>query len=243
MADTTKDRLVSLHKSGAKLSQAWLTFASPQLKEEWNELHGKSAVGALQDGIQAAAAMEGDQVAKITTAFAGNQKILGGRSALKRKLKTNVLTYIAQGHLHAYAFENPRLLSSIPVAIPKAAWKGKCDWTRGRLSCDGLEFIDVRLTTNRIRNEILERGNVDRTPARKIGRPSVANEIRAAIQALNEAGEIDPKASQKSHFPKAMRWLELNRPDLKPSPGSISYETFRKQFSPLFNELKKNQKQ
>ncbi len=192
---------------------------------------------------QEASELDGDMTAKLTHAFSGFGKLAGTRNALKDKLQANILSYVSSGHIHGFDFDLPRSVSSVPVAIPKEAWAGKCDWENGTPSFRGLEFADVRLTTNRIRNEILERGNVDRTPPRAVGRPSAAKDIMAAIHALHEAGEIDPTASQKSHFPKALRWLELNRPDLDPAPNAISFETFRKHFSPFFNDLKKNTKQ
>jgi len=90
-----------------------------------------------------------------------------------------------------------------------------------------------------IRNEILERGNVDKTPVRSPGRPGVRQAIEDAFHALNDAGRIDPKASQMSHYPKVRDWLEKNRPDLKVSPAHMSGKTINKYYASLFNELKK----
>lgn len=243
MGEITQDQLERLHRAGVALSNSWLTYAHPDLKTEWQDLQKHSPIEALQKDALAASELDGDMTAKLTHAFSGFGKLTGARSDLKNKLQANTLSYVSGGHLHGFGYELPRTVSSVPVAIPKAAWAGKCDWTNGTVSFRGLEFVDVRLTTNRIRNEILERGNVDRTPPRAVGRPSVAKDIMAAIHALHQAGEIDPTASQKSHFPKALQWLELNRPNLDPAPNAISYETFRKQFSPFFNDLKKNTKQ
>jgi len=239
MTEITKEQMQLLHRSGASLSKSWLVFAHPDLKAQWEDLHKQSGMDLIKQDATAATKIDGDVSAKFAHAFSGFSKLASARSELETTLKANVLSYISQGYVFGFGYELPRSVSSDPVAIPKAAWSGKCDWEKGTLSFRGLEFVDVRLTTNRIRNEILERSYVDSTPPRAVGRPSIVKDIQAAIHALDEAGEIDTKASQKSHFPKAQRWLELNRPNLNP----ISYETFRKNFSPYFNDLKKNKKQ
>ncbi|WP_155846027.1 hypothetical protein [Celeribacter ethanolicus] len=150
---------------------------------------------------------------------------------------TGILSYVSSGHLHGFGYELPRSLSSAPVAIPKAAWAGNCDWANGTLSFRGLEFVDVRLTTNRIRNEILERGVVDKTPTTPAGRPGVGPAIEEAFQTLLQDGQIDVSASQASHYPKIRAWLELNKPDLPVPPAHLSDKTIYKYFSPLFKGL------
>lgn len=146
-------------------------------------------------------------------------------------------------HLYGFGYELPRSLSSVPVAIPKEAWAGKCDWTNGTLTYRGLEFVDIRLTTNRIRNEVLERGFVDKTPTNPAGRPGVGPAIKSAFHTLQNEGQIDPNASLLSHYPKIKAWLELNKPDLPVPPAHIYNETIRKYISPLFKDLSKTNKQ
>ena len=241
MTKNTENQMRRLHHSGVSLTEAWLRYAQPDLKAEWQELQKSSAIEALTKGAEVAANMEGDAATKFAHAFAGSQSILSARGNLERRLKANILSYVANGHLHGFGFELPRSLSSVPVTIPKAAWAGKCDWKSGTLSFRGLEFVDIRLTTNRIRNEILERGNVDMNAPAPVGRPSVSQDIKDAFNALAASGEIDTAKSLKSHDPKVRHWLELNRPNLHISPKYISNETIRKNISPLFKDLKKNQ--
>lgn len=237
LADYSKDQLGRLHRSGVSLSKSWLTYAHPELKAEWQELQKPSAFEALRKGIEAATSMDGDIAAKTAHALEGPQAILSARADLERKLKANILSYVSSGHIHGFGYELPRSLSSAPVAIPKAAWAGKYDWDNGTLSFRGLEFVDVRLTTNRIRNDILERGVVDKTPTNPAGRPGVGPAIEDAFRALHEAGEIDASASQASHYPKVRAWLELNKPDLPVPPAHLSDKTIYKYFSPLFKGL------
>ncbi|NOC85618.1 MULTISPECIES: hypothetical protein [unclassified Ruegeria] len=239
MSQPTTNQLDRLWRSGFAMTQAWVVYAEPKLKERWEELQRSSAISALEDGMTKASAMEADAVTKFQMLLEGPQKILEARNTVRQTLQENILKYIAGGHLHAYGFEPPRKVASTPIAIPNAAWSGRCNWDEGKLSFRGLEFIEVRLTTNCIRNEILERGHVDTTPSRAPGRPSVKSDIEAAFHALHEAGEIDPTASQMSHYPKVRRWLELNRPDLDVPPAQMSDKTIHRIFSPFFNDLKK----
>lgn len=243
MTEITEEQMSKLYRSSVPLSKAWLFFATQEHKEEWAELQKPSALDAFRKKMVSINDMEGDFPTKLAQMMVEPSAIMNARSDLENKLKANVLSYISKGYVLGFGHELPRFVSSVPVAVPKEAWAGNCNWDKNTLQFRGLELVDVRLTTNATRNKILERGNVDRTPPRALGRPSVAKDIMAAINALYEAGEIDPELSQKSHFPKAMRWLELNRPNLAPPASKISYETFRKQFSPFFNNLKENNKQ
>lgn len=243
MAEATSDQLIKLHSGGVALSRAWLAYAHPDLKAEWRELHKHSALETLTRDLANISPEAGATLDHLNQATAGSRAILTARTDLEARLKSKILTYIKNGYLHGFGYELPRRLSAAPVAIPKSVWAGQCDWKAGQLSCRGLEFVDVRLTTNRIRNEILERGMADTTPTRPVGRPTVGPDIAAAFHALNAAGEIDTSKSQKSHFPKILKWLELNRPDLAVPPKYLNDETIRKNVAPLFTALKQANKQ
>ncbi|SEL40683.1 hypothetical protein [Pacificibacter marinus] len=237
MTEITKGQLERLHRSGVALSKAWLTYAQPDLKAQWQELHQQSGTDLIKQDAIEAAKTDGDMSAKVAHALSSFSKLTNARRTLEHTLQANILSYVSSGHIHSFGYELPRSLSSAPVTIPKPAWAGTCDWEASTLSFRGLEFVDVRLTTNRIRNEILERGNVDKTPTNPAGRPGVGAAIKEAFNALHKTGQIDPQASQSSHYPKVRAWLELNKPDLPVPPASISDKTFYRYFSPLFRGL------
>lgn len=237
MVEITKEQMLKLHRSSVVMHNAWVTYAPTDLQAEWKKLKGQSSIEALQRDVEAASEIDGDISTKLMRAFSGLNALTSARTKLQSTLQANILSYIRQGHLHGFGYELPRTVSSIPVAIPKEAWGGRCDWGGGTLSYRGLEFVDVRLTTNRIRNEILERGVVDKTPTSPAGRPGVGSAIEAAFHALHKAGEIDPNGSRSSHYPKVRAWLELNRPNLSVPPATISEKTIYKYFSPLFKGL------
>lgn len=237
MANATRDQIIALHNAGVALPRAWLTYAHPDLKAKWQGLQEQSVIDVLNTDAKAAAAIEGDLVAKLSQSFARSQALLRERGDLEQRLKSNILGYIAKGNLIGFGYELPRSLTSVPVRIPKEAWGGTCDWHKAMLRFRGLEFVDVRLVTKRIRNEILERGVVDTTPTSPAGRPGVASAIEAAFHALNESGKIDPNASQSSHYPALRGWLEQYYPDLPVPPATLSEKTIYKYFSPLFKGL------
>lgn len=123
MGEITQDQMERLHRAGVALSNSWLTYAHPELKTEWQDLQKPSAIDALRKGIEAATNMDGDLAAKAAHALEGTQAILSARSDLKNKLQANTLSYVSGGHLHGFGYELPRTVSSVPVAIPKAAWQ------------------------------------------------------------------------------------------------------------------------
>lgn len=240
MASISETQLRALWRAGVYVGRSWETYAHPDLKARWDALKEESAIDAFAKGMEQASTSEAGRFEKFNQAFEGSTAILTKRAALKSELQKNILSYIAKGHLHGFGFELPRSMADMPVAIPKSAWTGRLDWDNSALSYQGIELCAVRLTTNRIRNEILGRGNVDKTPVRPQGRPTVRHAIEAAFYALNEAGKIDPTASQMSHYPLVKGWLELNQPDLPVPPAHMSDKTINKYFSQLFNALKEN---
>ena len=244
MTKISDEQLLRLWRAGVYVGQSWETYAQPDLKARWYALKEESAIDAFSQGMQQAATSEAEPFEKFDQAFAGTRDILTKRSKLMDELKKNILGYIAKGYLHGFGYELPRSMADTPVAIPKSAWSGRVGWDKNTLSYQGVELCAVRLTTNRIRNEILDRGHVTSTPSAKArGRPSIGPDIEAAFHALNSTGDIDPNKWAKSHFDKVRKWLELNRPNLMVPAASISSEAIRSHFSPLFRDLKKNRKQ
>lgn len=239
MTSHSIDQLKYLWRISVPLSCVWVEYGEPKLKARWEELQKVSAITAFDDAAQQVRDAECSPVEKMQMLWKKPQEILTAREEVERKLKQNILTYISQGHAHAYGFEAPREVANAPVYIPKSTWAGKVDWYERTLSHQGLEFVEVRITTNRIRNEILDRGNVTVKAPTPAGRPTIGPSIQAAFKALEKSGEIDLSASQRSHYPKIQAWLELNAPDLNVPAAQISDKTIHKYFSPLFKDLKK----
>tara|TARA_R100000935_G_scaffold30156_1_gene50478 strand:+ start:24326 stop:25072 length:747 start_codon:yes stop_codon:yes gene_type:complete len=248
MAEQPADPLDKLWRAGVPLSKAWLAYAQPDLKAEWTALEGKSALTALTTSVKQAGLQDkcdtSQSGASIQNLLQPAQDILQARLNVTKALQGNILEYLKDGHAFAYGFEPPRHLASVPVALPKGIWKGAFDWNSSTITYAGLSFVQVRVTTRRIRKEILNLGEAAPIPpAASRGRPSVARSIRAAANALLQAGEIDVSRSARSHHPDIRNWLLENTDDLPVAPKDIHDETIRQYFSPIFNELKKTNKQ
>lgn len=239
MTTHTIHQLNHLWRISLPLSRVWVEYGEPKLKARWTELQKVSAITAFDEAAQQVGDAECSPMEKLQVLLHKPTEILTARAEVEDKLKQNILSYISQGHAHAYGFEAPRKVADAPIPIPKSTWAGKVDWNKRTLSHQGLEFVEVRITTNRIRNEILDRGNVKMEPPTSAGRPTVGPAIQAAFKALEKAGEIDISASQQSHYPKIKAWLELNAPDLNVPAAKISGKTIHRYFSPLFKDLKK----
>ena len=143
------DQLNHLWRISVPLSRAWITYGEPKLKARWEELQKVSAITAFDDAAQQVRDAECSPMEKMHMLLQKPQEILTARAEVERKLKQNILSYISQGHAHAYGFEAPRKVANAPVYIPKSTWAGKVDWYERTLSHQGLEFVEVRITTNR----------------------------------------------------------------------------------------------
>lgn len=248
MAERATDQLEKLWRSGSPLSIAWITYAHPELKAQWTELKGKSALTALSASVEQAGQQEKpDPIRRVE--FVQNllqpaQAILQDRSDVKGKMQSNIREYMKNGHAFAYGFEPPRKLVSVPVELPKGVWGGKFDWDNSTITYAGLSFVQVRLTTRRIRDEILDRSSepFESKTSTRPGRPTVGPDIEEAFHALHEAGEIDTKSSASSHYDKIREWLHRYKPDLPVEARNLGHEVIRKNFMPLFRGLKKNHK-
>ena len=248
MAEQPADPFDKLWRAGVPLSKAWLAYALPDLKAEWTALEGKSVLTALSASLAQAHLQDKSDptpsIDAIQNLFQPAQDILQARLNVTKTLHGNILDYLRDGHAFAYGFEPPRHLASVPVALPKGIWKGAFDWNKSTITYAGLTFVQVRVTTRLVRKEILNLHEAAPIPsAASRGRPSVARSIKAAANALVQAGEIDVSRSARSHHPDIRNWLLENTDDLPVAPGDIHDETLRQHFSPIFNALKKTNKQ
>ncbi|MFB9151626.1 hypothetical protein [Roseovarius ramblicola] len=243
MTKITDQQLVRLWQSSYPLSRAWLIFASPEDQATWKSLADVSAIDAFEASALQASQDQPDLSAAVIQAMKGPSKILRDRANHRGKLQHDVLSFITDGHLHGFGFEPPRRLDAAPVPIPKRAWSGRIDWENNTLTFESIQFVEVRLTTNRIRNGILEHRQAGSALTRAPGRPSIRQAVEHAFEALHEAGKIDTGQSMKSHFPAVRRWLDLNRPDLPAPASKLTDEGIRAYFSPKFRALKESKKQ
>lgn len=240
LAKQSDQTLNKLWNAGVPVSTSWEVYAQPELKQAWNAISSQSALEALEQGALNVGDTDLSLHEKIALASSGAQKILSERTALMNTLRANILNYIKQGQLFAYGFEQQRTLSSIPIEVPASLWKGKCDWQASKLTAQSLNFIEIRLTTKRIRDEIMC-GEAPQT--KTVGRPSIGAYITAAFAGLNEAGRINTSNSAISHFPMVREWIKNNRPDCHLKANTIGDEGIRAYFAPLFKDLKKYRKQ
>jgi len=228
-----------LWQNGVLLSNAWLTYAHPDLKAKWDAAHQKSAMTAFERGAEA---VEGPVSDAFMFGIDGAQVILAERAGIKKQLQTNILSYLKNGKAFAYAFDLNRTLKSEPVEIPEAVWRGRINWEQSKVSFQSLHFKEVRLTTANVRKRVL---NVAPVPvvAKTKGRPGIAPDVVAAFKALHQEGKIDVSKSAKFHFPMIREYLQTTHPDRFPTSKKVGSEGIRAHFSPLFNALKKDRKQ
>jgi len=231
------ETLDKLWRNGVYLKNAWLTYSHPDAKAEWKALQSQSAIDALHQGAQEASASDASPIEKLSSAFSKPQSILAARSALKAKMQQAVLGYIRDGHLFAYGFEPPRRMNDQPVPIPPHYWPGKPDWENSAITFQGIQLVEVKLTTQRIRAKILNLEPVSEIGAEiGAGRPGFEGDILEAYRALLSAGKINPNASIKSQCPAIRNWLVENKPGQGYSAKKPGYGVIRKHLSKFFEK-------
>jgi len=238
MTDITDQQLATLWRSSVSLSKAWETFAHPTRLERWKAAKSRSKMKAFEDAAPAAGESEQGILGVLSNALIPVAEIAKEQETVRAEMRVALIGFVRQGHLFAYGYEPPRKLASQPVALPLAVWSGRIDWSESRVSYAGLIFEQVRITTKRIRNEILERPNVVASPnTPKVGRPGVGPEIEVVCRQMIAEGLIDPSHSQKSYFPMIRERLDRKFPNLSVPAGHIKDQTIRNYFSPIFKEL------
>lgn len=247
MGTITEAQLAALWKNGVDLARSWVTYANPDLKARWLACQKRSAATAFADAVTAAATdahvTSGNAFEKVTNALAPANEIIRERTALQAEMRAAILDHLRTGQLFAYGFEPPRKLASVPVALPVSVWTGKIEWDLNRVTHAGLTFEQVRLTTRRIRNTILERGHVTAAgKTLKVGRPSVGEQITTICNQLVAEGLVDTRRSQKSHFPAIRESLNNRYPDQIAGFGQVSDKTIGRYFSNIFKDLKEKTK-
>lgn len=240
MAEPTESQLKELWRCGVPLSSSWLRYAHPDRKSHWDSLPQPLSPEEFIRGLTGED-MPGTSFSERVQKLA---RISNPRAEAKRYMKADILDYIKNGHLFGFGYEPPRKLASPPVLIPKMVLLQNPNWEKDTVSGAGLNFIEVRLTTRQYWRAIYanQQNIIDVPKPVRLGRPTVGPAIEEAFHALHIAGEIDPNRSASSHYDKVRAWLAANKLDLPTNAQSLSHEVIRKNFMPLFKNLKRNHK-
>lgn len=244
MPTLSDDQLNALWRAGVPLQSAWEAYATSEARERWGAIKRKSLLQTIVDGLESVAESDLSAHEKFQAGFAPFVSVASAQNGVRGELQAALLGQILDGHLFGFGFEPRRKLASLPVSVPTQVWQGRIEWDKGAVESGSLRFIEVRLITRQVRNEILERPSPvaqDAPPTR--GRPAVGPHIEDACKALIAEGRIDPSRSAKSHFDLIRERLDQRADELPVPAGEISFETIRKHFAPHFRELKKNRKQ
>lgn len=237
---------MELWKCSFWLSDCPRTYAAHIYKKEWKAANDHAGNKLWIEDLKDAAEEGKSQGYEGLELFAYSAKKLGDLGKpiheLLEKCTQELIQKLKSGRYRAFGFDHPRTLDLKPVQIPKEAWERATKLDDNTLYYQSLKFVDVRVRMVREEADPILKKPFD-LPVAKGGRPTVAPAIENAFHALNKIGQIDLSASLMSHYPKVKKWLELNCTDLPVPADKISSETIRRIISPLFRELKENQKQ
>ncbi|WP_416369866.1 hypothetical protein [Tritonibacter mobilis] len=234
--------LLPLWERGYRLNKSAYLFSPAAERDNYDRLHSIDYMSMANDAAKAALLVGKNAKDTGMAMTQAASDLAKARLDWRNRRQGVLLKWLQSAQLIAYGFEPPRRMDSQPVEIPATYWTGRVQWDECKLTVQGLEFIEIRIVTRQVRDEIQSRERNDLTTPQAAGRPTVGPAIKTAFTSLQEGGEIDTNASQQSHYPKVRRWLKENAPSLSVPAEDISDKTMQKHFSPLFNELRKSYK-
>lgn len=229
---------------GIHLSRAPYAYAPKSEKEEHKRLHDVSAIEAATKAVEETQTSGTTGLETFKAMIGASNPILTARTDWNVRMRAFILHHLEHGNLFAYGFEPPRRMDSQSIELPTAHWKGNIRWDKAILSAQGLEFVEIRIISKQIRDELSPKPPADAELEKpQAGRPSIKLHIHEAFSDLKNSSNIDINISAKSHYPLIREHMRNTHPDLYPKDRKLGDEGIRYHFSPLFNELKKNRKQ
>lgn len=233
-----------LWNSAVPLSQAALRFAPAELRARWAEL---TKMSALSEGTKAMekVAPRSSLMDMLGACLTGMSSIMEPRGEVLRHAQGLLLEHLKKGRATGVGFEPPRRVRSVPIVIPERHWHQIVRWDSCEVLSGSLKFLDVRVLARPkpkpvILEPIPETQKIGNVPSPRIGRPSIQHHVRAAFEAMNVAGQIDPERSARSHYAFVKQWINQNT---SCAADDLSDEGIRAHFSPLFKALKTDRKQ
>lgn len=236
--DSDGIRYRKLWERGISLWAAVSKFAHPELRKRYEEIEAarpkiddvkpdESEKVSIDDGFWKAADLFFDKM----------QPVMGGlseRNKVRAAMENNVAQYIQEGQLVAFGFQSPRSIQDHPWPIPKELWGHIVKWDSGRVSGQGLDFIEVRLMPAQWEPKILGELVAPDTKRPGQGRPTVKPFIDGAYDALLAAGHIQAAPSMAAVADLIRSWLVEVYPDRAGQFEKLADETIRLQVTDRF---------
>ncbi|SPF75220.1 hypothetical protein ALP8811_00206 [Aliiroseovarius pelagivivens] len=239
MHQLTNEQLIQLWKRSIALANAPYRFAHPNIRASYDAACSESATEAMKHAADSIQESGKSGIEAMTELFAGPSRILGLRSEISSRMKSNLVKGCESGALRAFAFETPRKLEHTPVELPPSVWSGHIDWARSQIKTGGLCFVEVRLISPKIAAEIEAKYLPQEA---KSGRPAIEHHLRACVQEMANADLIDPTQSMRSHYDAVRVRYAAYANTHKLTKTNVGDEAIRKVFSPIYKDLKENQK-
>lgn len=239
--DTTK-----IWKRSIWLSNSAHAFANHFYKDEWQaaeQLRGeKLSVQVLHDEALQARSEGIEAWEALATGVKKLSDLNTPKEQLLKRASKEILQRLQDGRYRAFGFDRPRTMDTIPVQIPRDAWRDSTSLDSNKLHYQSMTLIDVRIRMAPESADTEPKKRLHAEPS-KTGRPTIKDDVEAAFHALNALGEINVILSAKAHFELVRQHLRSVHPKIYSEDGKPGDEGVRAHFSPLFKVLKKNSKQ
>ncbi|WP_319826479.1 hypothetical protein [Thalassovita sp.] len=186
----------------------------------------------------------GDVFAAMQRAVLNSASLDKDRNRLIELGKAEIIKAMKSGAVRAFAFEEPRKLSDLPVELESNTLLNAdfLNWESGKLHSQGLRFIELRFIADTNATSLIAKWRTEEGTGASIltnptnnpvGRPSVKAEIQTAFNALLAAGKIDLKAAKRTHYPLIRQWLAVHCSTFTATDTSPGDETIRRAITPM----------
>ncbi len=153
-----------------------------------------------------------------------------------------IFDLLEAGALIGFGFIHPRRPQDYPQPIPSDVWNRFADAWQSSVGGNGIEFVAVRVASMSRYTELLASSGLARSE-KQVGRPSVAEKVREAFEALCAAKIIDGSGALSKTYQPIRDWLSQNYPENALQFSKLAGETIRRVITDDFKVMDKNNKQ
>lgn len=228
--------LSDLHARCKSLNMFWRVYANPEQKQRYETAFSVSLIEATSTTIEGLKQNPEPNLKRALDRLSENlTPIQSARLEIRDELQKQTKQDLISGRLVGLGYEAPRRLEAKVHQVPKHFWQGQIMWDNNWLIFESLKLIDIHvLSTEQLNNHL----NPTKPERISVGRPSLEQDIKAAIEALDVQGKIDASLSAKSHYPMIKDQIEANGAEQGRTEKLPSEQAIKKYFNPFFNARK-----
>lgn len=243
MENFNSEELFNFWKKGKTLNSAIYSFTSYELQKQYDDLEKEDkSRNPWKDDPTAIPNISGG-LAAVSEAIFHKGKMDDARDKLKWDLLKNILSEKVIG----LGYESPVTTESKPKIIPLHIWPQKADkinWNDSSFLENGINFLNIRIIKKSALKKKPDNKKKIFSPKikienKKMGRPSLKNQIIEAYEYLKKEGAIDYSKTLKSHTELIQKTVQALYPEITSTAG-MAHEAIRRALGSCFQTDRDN---